>query len=241
LDLAEADGSVVSPEHHVDHHRRRLLAGGSAVVAGAWVAPSVLTLDRVAAATGSCGAAPIQVDWSDYATNSAAPSSVTANDGTIVTLSSSDPFDVAGPRHFTARTEPYGGVQGFLASEMVGGNNGEYVEITLAFSKPVQLCFILLDVDRRLNRWEDTVILNGTLSAVPVTLTSADIVTGPANTFVADNTIRGILDSNTPVSSADANATITYPSEIDNLVVRHSDITSWTSGQIIGIFDLLWC
>lgn len=84
-------------------------------------------------------------------------------------------------------------------------------------------------------------ILNGTLGGVPVTLTSTDIVTGPANTVVADNTIRGILDGNTPGASADANATITYPSEIDNLVVRHTDITSWTSGQIIGIYDLLWC
>ena len=206
-----------------------------------WVAPAVLSLDRVAAATGSCGAAPLQVDWSDYATNSTAPSSVTAADGTVVTLSTSDPINVAGPRHFTTRTEPYGGEQGFLASEMVGGNNGEYVEITLAFSKPVQLCFTLLDVDRRVNRWEDTVILNGTLGGVPVTLTSTDIVTGPANTVVANNTIRGILNSNTPGPSADANATITYPSEIDNLIVRHTDITSWTSGQIIGIYDLLWC
>lgn len=114
----ESDGGL-------QYGRRRLLVGGTAAAAGMWVAPAVLSLDRVAAATGTCGAAPLQVDWSDYSPSNPAPSSVTANDGTVVTLSTSDPFGVAGSRHFTTRTELYGGVQGFLASEMVGGNNGD--------------------------------------------------------------------------------------------------------------------
>ena len=231
----------VVPELGPDRGRRRVLTGGAAVAAGAWVAPSILTLDRVAAATGTCGAAPVQLDWSTYATNGAPPSSVTANDGTVVSLSASDPFNVAGGKHFTVRTQQYGGVQGYLASEMIGGSNGEYVDIILSFSRPVQLCFTVLDVDRASNRWEDTVTLDGRLSGVPVTLTSADIVSGPANTVIADNTIRGTLANLNPVSSADANATVTYPSPIDSLVVRHSDVTTWTAGQSVGIHDLLWC
>jgi len=105
----------------------------------------------------------------------------------------------------------------------------------------VNLCFTLLDVDRSHRDWEDTMILDGRLSGVPVTVTSSDIVTGPANTVVADNTVRGILRNNTPGSSADANATVTHPSPIDSLVVRHADVTRWTDGQIIGTYHIDWC
>jgi hypothetical protein len=217
------------------------MIGGPVAAAGAWVAPSVLTLDRVAAATGTCGAPAVQVDWSDWTPSDPAPGSVTANDGTIVTLSSSDPLGVAGPDHFTLLNDTLGGTSDFLASEMDGASNGQYVDITLAFSTAVQLCFTLLDVDRNSIRWEDTVTVMGTLSGVPVTLTPSDIVTGPDNTFVASNTIRGILNGNTADSSAGANATVAFPSPIDEVVIRYSDVSIWTAGQMIGIHDLLWC
>ena len=43
----------------VDPDRRRLVAGGAVATAALWAAPSVTTFDRVAAATGSCGIAPV--------------------------------------------------------------------------------------------------------------------------------------------------------------------------------------
>lgn len=223
-----------------DRARRRLIVGGSAVAAGAWVTPSVLTLDRVAAATGSC-AASVQVDWSIYANNQPVPGTITANDGTIVTITSSDPFGVAGPRHGTVRPQMLGGLSNFLTTEMSGGSSGQYVELDITFSQPVQLCFTLLGVDRRDNWYEDTLTMTGSLSGVPVTLGAGDMAVGPATSVVAEDTVRGILNIATPNPSADANVDVTFPAEIDRVVLRLSDVTAWSQTQEVGVHNFLWC
>ena len=222
-------------------NRRQFVASGSAIAAGAWVAPSITGFDRVAAATGSCGTAPVQVDWSDYANDTTVPGSITANDGTVITITTADAWSVGHSTNFTVRNGTMGGLQDYLRTVMVGGNNGEYVQVRFNFSQPVQLCFTLLDVDRSSGNWEDTIVIRGRLSGTPVTLTPADMVTGPANTVIGNNRIRGILNNNTPSTSPDGNADVNYPSPIDRLVVRHRDDTSWTGLQWIGIHDFRWC
>lgn len=215
-----------------------MLAGGSAICAGAWVTPSVLTLDRVSAAVGSCGTAPVQVDWSAY-TNTM-PNSVTANDGTVVTITRSDPFGVADPGFFGS---VFGGTLSLADNPMLmamsNANNGEFTEIVFSFSTPVQLCFDFVDVDRGLGSWEDTMIITGTNGGTAVGLNAGDFVTGPANTFVATNEVVGTASSAN--SQTNGNVTVNYPAAVDVVRIRHRDDTTWTGFQFIGIHDLRWC
>jgi len=218
--------------------RRTLLAGGSALAATAWVAPSVVSLDRVSAATGTCGTPPVQIDWTAY--SNTFPTSVTANDGTVVTISAQDPFGVGDPGFFglvfsgttSLRDNP-------LLMAMTGANNGEYTAITFTFSQPVAPCLELVDVDRGTNSWEDTMSFNGTLAGAPVVLGAGDVLNGTANAVIAPNTVIGTGSS--PNSSTAGNVTVTYPSAIDELEIRHVDDTTWTAFQYIGIHDMRWC
>jgi len=218
--------------------RRALLAGGGAVAATTWVAPSVLALDRVSAAVGSCGTPPVQVDWTAYANTF--PTSVTANDGTVVNIAISDPFGVADAGFFglvfngTTST-----LDNPLLMAMSNANNGDFTSLIFTFSQPVAPCFELLDVDRGTNSWEDTVLFNGTNGGVAVPLGPGDVVAGPANTVVGLNTVVGT--GSAPNSTTDGNMTVTYPGPIDELEIRHADNTAWTGFQYIGIHDLRWC
>lgn len=216
-----------------------MLTGGSALAATAWLAPSVITTDRVAAATGSsCAAPPIQVDWSAYA--GTFPTSVTANDGTVVTINVSDPLGVSDPSlHGSVFNGTTSTVDNPLLMAMDGANNGDYTQIVLRFSNPVNLCFDFIDVDLGVNVWEDTMQLRGTLSGTVVPITAADVVTGPANTFLSTNTIIGTASSSN--TSTDGHVTVNYPSPINRLRIRHRDNSAWSDFQYIGIHDLRWC
>ena len=217
--------------------RRRVLGGG-AVAAAVWVSPSVIGLDRVAAAQGSCGFAPVQVDWSDH--SDTFPTMVTANDGTVVTIQALDPSGVANtnllgrvfPATLSGRDEP-------IIMAMSGASNGQFTELVFTFSTPVHLCSELIDVDRAQNGWEDTMEMFGTLNGVAVDLTASDVVTGPTNTFVGTNTLVGTGPA--AQAATDGNATFNYPSPIDSFTLRHRDNSTFTEAQYIGMHDLRWC
>jgi len=218
--------------------RRRAITGGTVVATSTWLAPSVLRLDRAGAAVGSCGVPPVQVDWSDY-TNTF-PNSVTAADGTVVTITVTDP-DGVGDLGFLGLV--LGGTISTLDNPMImameNATNGDLTRIQFDFSSPVDLCFDLLDVDRNGGGWEDTMEMTGSLGGVAVPLGAGDIATGPANDFIGANTIRG--NSPVPNNLATANATITYPSAVDQVIVEHRDDSTFTGFQFIGIHDLRWC
>ena len=229
---------MTSNNQTFQNSRRRLVTGGAAVAATTWVAPSIIGFDRVAAAEGSCGIPPVQVDWSDFA--GTFPSSVTAADGTVVTITLSDPFGVADAGFFgQVFTGTLSTLDNPLLMAMTGANNGAFTSITFGFSKPVDLCFEMLDVDRGVNSWEDTINLNGTVGGAPVTLGPGDLTSGPAAMLIGPNSIIGTASSAN--SSTNGNTEITYPAAIDSLEIRHQDDTPWTGFQFIGIHDLRWC
>ncbi len=218
-----------------------MLATGSALAAATWIAPSVLTLDRVSAAVGSCGIPPVQVDWSDAA--GTIPNTITAADGTVVTITRADPFGVAnaGFFGFVYTAAPLSGFTHPILMAMTNASNGDFTSLTFSFSQPVAPCFTMLDVDfgNGGSSWEDTMIMTGTLAGTTVNLGAGDIATGPANTVIGPNTVLGIGGSGQ--TSTAGNVTVTYPSDIDTLEIRHQDDSAFTDFQYIGIHDLRWC
>ncbi len=204
------------------------------------MAPSVLTIDRVAAAVGTCGVAPVQVDWTSVA--GTFPTQVTANDGTIVSIATVDPFGVADPSFLGLA---FGGTTGALDNPLImamdNATNGDYTEIVFRFSRPVAPCFSLLDVDEGNfpTGWRDGVIFTGTNGATTVNLGPGDIVTAPGNAIVGPNEVVGI--ASVPNNSTDGQVDVTYPSPITQLRIRHVDDSTFTGFQYIGIHDLHWC
>ena len=180
----------------------------------------------------------MQVDWSAF--SNTFPTSITANDGTIVTITANDPFGVADAGFFgRVFNGTLSTLDNPLLMAMSGANNCAFTSITFGFSRPVDLCFEMLDVDRGVNSWEDTINLNATIGGVPVTLGPADLTNGSANMLIGPNSIIGTASSGN--SSTNGNTDITYPAAIDNIEIRHQDDTAWTGFQFIGIHDLRWC
>lgn len=220
--------------------RRYLVLSGSALAATAWVAPSVIGIDRVAAAVGTCGAPQLQIDWSAYA--GTYPSSITANDGTTVSITVNDPFGVGDPGFlglvFNGTTST---LDNPLIMAMDNATNGDYTELIFSFSQPVAPCFSMLDVDfgNFSTGWEDTVVFNGTLGGTAVPLGVGDITTYPGNAFAGTNTVVGT--ANVPNSSTDAQIDVSFPSAIDQLSIRHLDNSAFTGFQYVGIHDFSWC
>lgn len=225
---------------HVDRaggSRRKFLIGSGAATA-AWIAPSIVSFDRVGAAVGSCGTPPVQIDWSPAA--GTYPTSVTANDGTVVTLTLSDPFGVADPGYFgSVFNGTTSGLDNPLLLAMSGARLGQYTRVQFDFSNPVAPCFELVDVDYASGSWEDTLIISGDLGGTGVPLTASDISTGSANIYNGTNTVLGVAPAAS--STANGNVTITYPSPVDRIVIEHRDDSSWTAFQYIGVHDLRWC
>lgn len=221
----------------VDARRRKILAGGAAATA-LWVAPSVTTFDRVNAAVGTCGVAPVQLDWSNVANNTT-PGTITAGDGTEVTftlLAASKPSS----NNFRVRHITRGALNDMLYLSMAGAGAADYVAVQMEFDTPVDLCFTLIDVDRSPNRWEDTVTIVGTNGGTPVDLGSSDLVlAGTGVSYVGTNTVRGVYSVGS--SSAASNVDVRFPSPVDTVVVTYSDSSNWTVTQFVGIHDLRWC
>lgn len=214
--------------------RRRAHTAALAVGGTTWIAPSIVALDRVAAATGSCGTPPVQLDWTTLANTF--PTDATAADGTTIDITLFNSFGVADPTFFG---RVWGGTLNGLGNPLLlameNGNSGENLIARFDFSKPVQLCFNLVDVDAAAGFWEDTVEIRGTNAGVPVNLGPADIVNGSANTFLATNTVRGL----TPTTSATGNIEVSFPGAIDRLEIDYSDQSTATDFQFLGIHDFL--
>lgn len=202
------------------------------------MAPAVTTFDRVSAATGTCGTAPVQLDWSNESNNST-PGTITASDGTDVTftlVSASQP----GSNNFRVRHITRGNLQDMLYLEMSGGGASDSIVIRMDFDTPVDPCFTLIDVDRSRGRWEDTVAVVGTNGGTPVNLGAGDFnFFGTGATYLGTNTVRGVFSVGS--TSPAANVDVIYPSPVDQVTITYSDVTSWTTGQFIGIHDLRWC
>ena len=218
--------------------RRALLGAGASAAAGLWVAPSVLTLDRVAAATGTCGVKPVQVDMSAW-TGLNVPSAFTANDGTDVTMSISDPSGVQSSSwDMVVYNDNGGNLNGLdnpAITGMTGASKGVGVSITFAFGTPRAVSFFLVEVDRSPGSWEDTVQVVGSLGGSPID--PASMVTGADVRQISANTVQGTAASN----GASSNVEVDFQTAVDTVTIRHYDSRNWTAFQWIGIHDLHWC
>ena len=216
--------------------RRAMVTTGAAVGVGAWVAPSILSYDRAAAAIGSCGTKPVQVDFSDY--SGILPSSFTADDGVTVTMTIDDSDGVQDS--FWAMRVFNGTINGRdnpVITGMSNANNNEGVWITFTFSTPVQPSFFLIDVDMGTDSWEDTVEVRGYLNSGPRIDPDSFVLGGSAVTQVNGRRVRGLSPSN----SSNSEVEVDFQEPIDELRIRHYDRRSWTGFQWIGIHDFHWC
>jgi hypothetical protein len=216
--------------------RRHLMAGGVAA-AGLWSAPSVLSLDRVGAAVGSCGIKPRQVDFTRWL-GALLPGAFTSDDGSVaITATTSDPWGV---QDATWATRVYNGTLNSRDNPVITGmrnaRRGRGITITFTFSLPVAPSFFLVDIDRAVGSWEDTVQVTGSIGGgAPFAPTS--MATGGANAFLPPDTVRGTSST----STAAGNVEVDFSSLVDTITIAHSDVTNWTQFQWIGIHDLHWC
>lgn len=217
--------------------RRTMVTAGAAVGVGAWVAPSILTYDKAAAAIGSCGTKPRQVDFSDWAGN-LVPNNFTADDGVTVTMAIDNSDGVQDSFwRMRAFNGTINGRDNPAITGMSNANNGEGVIITFTFSTPVQPSFFLVDVDRGNGSWEDSVEVQGFLlggSGIdPDSLTTG----GSAVSAINPRLVRGQSSSN----SSNSEVEVDFQDAVDTITIRHFDRRNWTGFQWIGIHDLHWC
>jgi hypothetical protein len=213
-----------------------MLKAGAVASAGIWAAPSILSLDPVAAAAGSCLSPSRQVDFSRFA-GSALPGSFLSDDGSVtITFSMVDPWgrQQAGYKG-VAWNGVLNGLDNPVITAMQNARNGQYVDLIFNFSVPVCLSFSLVDIDRATNSWEDTVRVIGSNGGATVNPAAMNV--GGAQVQVNANTVRGTSST----SSATGNVGIVFDQPITRLEIRHQDNTSWTAFQWIGIHDFSWC
>ncbi|MEO0495647.1 MAG: hypothetical protein AAF081_19745 [Actinomycetota bacterium] len=217
--------------------RRSMVASGAALGVGAWVAPSILSYDRAAAAIGSCGTKPRQVDFSDWA-GALVPTSFTAADGVTITMSIDDGDGVHDS--FWAMRVFNGTINGRDNPAITGMSNAEEnegVTVTFTFSTPVAPSFFLVDVDRGDFSWEDTVDVRGFLNSGPRVDPDSFTPGGGAVTQINPRRVRGLSPSN----SSNSEVEVDFQEPINELVIRHFDRQDWSGFQWIGIHDLHWC
>lgn len=213
-----------------------MLKVGAAASASLWVAPSILSLDRVAAAAGSCLTKTRQVDFSRFA-GSQLPGSFLSDDNSVtVTFTMSDPFGVqASGYKGVAWNSTLNGRDNPVITAMSGANQGDYVDLVFAFSVPVAPTFHLVDVDRATWSWEDTVRVIGRNGGSVINPAAMNV--GGAQTQVSANTVRGTSST----SSATGNVEVVFDQGITSLEIRHQDLSNWTAFQWIGVHDFYWC
>ncbi len=213
-----------------------MLTAGAVASAGIWVAPAVLSLESVAAATGSCLSPSRQVDFSRFA-GSALPATFLSDDNSVtINFSIVDPWNrqQAGYEGVAWNTT-LNGLDNPVITAMENARRGNYVDLIFRFSTPVCPSFSLVDVDRSTFSWEDTVQITGTNGAG--TINPSSIAVGGAQVQVNANTVRGTSST----SSAAGNVGIEFDQPITELKIRHQDNSEWTAFQWIGIHDFYWC
>ncbi|MEZ5246960.1 MAG: hypothetical protein R2707_17845 [Acidimicrobiales bacterium] len=216
--------------------RRSMLKAGAVASAGIWVAPSVLSLESVAAAAGSCLSPSRQVDFSRFA-GSPLPSSFLSDDNSVtITFSVLDPWGRQQPGYTgVAWNSVLNGLDNPVITAMENARNGQYVDLIFQFSVPVCPSFSLVDVDRATFSWEDTVRVIGSNGGG--TIDPAAMNVGGAQVQVTANTVRGTSST----SSATGNVGVVFDQPITRLEIRHQDNSNWTAFQWIGIHDFHWC
>ncbi len=242
--------------------RRSLLKGAAVGTVVAWAAPQVLSMTAAAAQSAAC--IPDGLPWSDFdvdvdnldTTSFDAPLA----SGGVVNVAFSDAGIGAGVATAGyATVAPLGAVgTSFVVLEMNASVPGEFCELVLTFSDPVeQLAFTLLDLDRGLGNWQDVVLLEATYLGNAVTLNPADYgfdntliqhddvplippKTGDQFTAITDQSGIGNGTANTV---PDANVSINYPGTLDTLTIRYlaGPLQANPQPQQIGIGDLTFC
>ncbi|MEM7140419.1 MAG: hypothetical protein AAF548_05240 [Actinomycetota bacterium] len=219
--------------------RRSMLKTGAVASAGIWAAPSILSLDRAAAAVGSCGTAPRQVDFSRFSGN--LPSSFTSDDGAVnITFTQTDNDGVQDPSYdgiiFNGLMN---GLDNPVVNGMSGATGGDQVRWRFDFSEGVCPSFYLVDVDRAeggSNEFEDTIVVFGRLNGGP-RVDPASFQLGGSQVQVNSRTVRGISST----STTSGNVLVTFDQPIDRLIIRHRDVSTLSGFQWIGVHDFHWC
>lgn len=213
-----------------------MLKAGAVASVGVWAAPSILSLDPVAAASGSCLVAPRQVDFSRWA-GSQLPASFLSDDGSVsLTFSVVDPWNrqVSGYQG-VAWNSTLNGRDNPVITAMQNARNGNYVDLIFTFSTAVCPSFHLVDVDRATWSWEDTVRVIGSNGAGTINPSAMNV--GGAQVQTTANTVRGISST----SGTTGNVEVVFDQPTTRLEIRHQDNSSWTAFQWIGIHDFHWC
>ena len=213
-----------------------MLKTGAVASVGIWVAPSVLSLDSVAAATGSCLVPTRQVDFSRFA-GSNLPASFLSDDASVsIDFSIVDPWNrqQAGYEG-VAWSSVLNGLDNPVITAMENARRGDYVDLIFQFSTPVCPTFSLVDVDRATYSWEDTVRVIGSNGGG--TIDPAEMNVGGAQVQINSNTVRGTSSTSSPAG----NVEIVFDEAITRLEIRHQDNSNWTAFQWIGIHDFHWC
>lgn len=243
--------------------RRTLLQRAAVGTAVAWAVPQLISTQAAAAQSPVC--TPDGITWSDFEIDvDALPT--TSFDAPLAPGGTVDvAFNDAGIGSGTATAAyasvaPLGGVfTSFVVLEMDASAPGEFCELVLTFSSPVEAAsFTLLDVDLGLGNWQDQVLLEATLAGSPVTLGLADWTanatyiqhdddppfpapkTGDLFTAILDPSGIGDGTDNT-VSTA--NVAVTYVGQIDTLTIRYlaGPDEATPQPQQIGIGDFTFC
>jgi hypothetical protein len=216
--------------------RRSMLKASAVASAGIWAAPSVLSLDSVAAAVGSCLSPSRQVDFSRFA-GSPLPSSFLSDDGSVsINFSMADPWGRQQAAYAgIAWNSVLNGLDNPVITAMENARRGEYVDLVFDFSVPVCPTFFLVDVDRATFSWEDTVRVIGSNGGG--TIDPAAMNVGGAQVQLSANTVRGTSST----SSATGNVEVVFDQPITRMEIRHQDNSNWTAFQWIGIHDFHWC
>ena len=213
-----------------------MLKSGTIASAGIWAAPSVLSLDASAAASGSCLTAPLQVDFSRFAGNPL-PSAFLSDDGSVaINFRIVDRWNRQDPAYAgVVDNGVLNGLDNPVITAMNNTRNGKYVELIFDFSVPVCPTFSLVDVDRDDSVSEDTVRVIGSNGVG--TIDPAAMNVGGAQVQVSANTVVG----SSPTTSATGNVEVVFDQPITRLEIRHQDNSSWKGFQWIGIHDFYWC
>jgi hypothetical protein len=213
-----------------------MIRSGAAASAVIWAAPSIVSLDAVAAAAGSCLVAPRQVDFSRFA-GGALPANFLSDDGSVsINFSIVDPWGLSQAAYTgIVWNSVLNGLDNPVITAMQNARSGRYVDLIFQFSTPVCPSFSLVDVDRSTFSWEDTVRVIG--SDGGGTINPSAMSVGGAQVQINANTVRGTSST----SSATGNVGVEFDQPITRLEIRHQDNSNWTSFQWIGIHDFHWC